>query len=161
VYGPRDADFLQLFKAVRWHIRPRFGGGRQPLSLVFVADLAEAVLAALDHPAAAGRTFNVASPEVVTPSGMAQVIARLLGSWTVPLPLPGACLWPVCLAQELLSRVTGRPGILSRQKYREARAPGWVCDVSRLRNELGVECRTGLQEGVERTLAWYREERWL
>jgi nucleoside-diphosphate-sugar epimerase len=43
VYGPRDEAFLPLFKAVKAHILPRFGGGRQTLSLVFAEDLAEAV----------------------------------------------------------------------------------------------------------------------
>ena len=161
VYGPRDTDFLQLFKAVQSHLLPLFGGGRQPLSLVYVGDLAAATIATLGAPAAAGRTYNVASSEVVTTAELARAAARATGTWTLPLPVPVWGLWPVCLAQEGWSRITGRPGILSRQKYREARAPGWVCDVSRLRAELGFECPTSIRTGVERTLTWYRENGWL
>jgi nucleoside-diphosphate-sugar epimerase len=161
VYGPRDADFLQLFKAIRRHVSPTFDAGRQVLSLVFARDLAEAIVTALDHPAAAGRTFNVASPEVVTLAELTQVIANTLGTWALPLPLPGWALWPVCLIQEGWSRLRGRPAILSRQKYLEARAPGWVCDPHRLREELGVECRTGVRDGIARTAAWYRSSGWL
>jgi len=152
VYGPRDTDFLQLFRAVRRHLLPSFGGGSQPLSLVYVRDLARATVLALEHPAA---------PEVATPLLLARRIAEALGTWTVPLPLPWWGLWAVCLAQETGSRITGRPGILSRQKYLEARAAGWVCNVTRLREELGVECGTDLREGVARTRDWYRGEGWL
>jgi nucleoside-diphosphate-sugar epimerase len=161
VYGPRDSDFLQLFKAVRAHVLPRFGGGRQPLSLVQVEDLAAATRVALEHPAAVGRIFNVAADERVTVAGLGRIIAEALGTWTVPLPLPFWGLWLVCVAQEIGGRVRDRPTILSRQKYREARAAGWVCDVRRLREELGVVCRLGVREGVARTLTWYRQQGWL
>jgi nucleoside-diphosphate-sugar epimerase len=161
VYGPRDSDFLQLFRAVRAHVLPRFGGGQQPLSLVFVEDLAAATVAALLHPVGSGATFNVAGSEVITTAQLARVVADTVGTWALPLPLPGWGLWPLCVWQEAWSRCTGRPGILSRQKYREARASGWVCDVGRLRDELGFECRTGVREGLGRTWSWYRENGWV
>ncbi len=161
VYGPRDFAFLPLFKAVRSHIQPRLGGGRLPLSLVFVRDLAEAVVACLTHSSAAGKTFYAAAPEVVTPRAMAAEIAAQMKTWTLPLPLPAAVLFPICCLQEAVSRLAGKPSVLSRQKYAELRAPGWVCDASRLRNELGFTCATTLSAGVAETLAWYRERRWL
>jgi nucleoside-diphosphate-sugar epimerase len=46
VYGPRDAEFLRLFLAVKSHLLPK-PSGAQALSLVFVQDLAEAVVTCL------------------------------------------------------------------------------------------------------------------
>ncbi len=161
VYGPRDTDFLRLFKAIRAHVRPQFGGGRQPLSLVCVEDFAALAIRALEHPRAGGRTFNAAADEVVTAGELVRTVAEAIGTWTVPLALPTWGFWCICLAQEVWSKLRGRPGILSREKYREARAPGWVCDVRQLRAELGFACPTGLREGVARTLTWYREQGWL
>ena len=91
-------------------------------------DLAEAVVTCLDHPAAAGKTYFVAAREVVTARSMAEEIAAQMNVWTLPLPLPTALLWPMCLAQEMASRLTGKPNVLSLQKFAELRAPGWVCD---------------------------------
>jgi len=34
-------------------------------------------------------------------------------------------------------------------------------DISRARTELGFTPRVGLDEGIRRTLAWYREHGWL
>lgn len=161
VYGPRDRDFLTLFKAVRAGFAPRFGSGRQELSLVYVRDLAGAVVRALTHPAAAGKVFNVASPEIVTARGVTETVAGLLGRKPLCPSLPAAWLWPVCALADLVSRWSGRPGILSRQKYPELRAPGWVCDVSRLCRELGFTCETLLREGLRQTIGWYRENGWL
>jgi nucleoside-diphosphate-sugar epimerase len=159
VYGPRDADFLRLFKAVRRHIRP--WPWPQPLSLVFVCDLAEAIVACLEPAAAARKTYFAASPEIVTARQMAEVVAARLRAWTLRLPLPRVVLWTVCLAQEIGTHLTGKASVLSLQKWPELRAPGWVCDPARLRVELGIECPTTLEQGIAQTLAWYRENQWL
>lgn len=161
VYGPRDAEFLRLFKAVKAHVLPSFGGGKQPLSLVFVRNLAEAVAECLTHPVAVGKTYFVAAPGIVTAGGMAGEIAAQMGAWTLPLPLPAAALWPVCALAHAASRLTGRASVLSLQKHAELRARGWVCDASRLREDLGFTCATTLKAGIAETLAWYRKERWL
>jgi nucleoside-diphosphate-sugar epimerase len=161
VYGPRDEAFLPLFKAVKAHILPRFGGGRQTLSLVFAEDLAEAVATCLTHPAAGGKTFYVASGEVTTARAMTGEIAGQMKTWTLPLSLPAVALWPLCCLQETISWLTRRPGVLSRQKYAELRAPGWVCDPTRLRQEVGFVGGTTLNNGIAKTLAWYRQEGWL
>ena len=161
VYGPRDTAFLQLFQAIQAHVLPRFGDGRQALSFVFVKDLAEAAVTCLTHPAAAGKTFYVASPEVTTARGLADEIVGQMKTWTLPLPLPMAALWTLCYLQEAVSRLTRRPNVLSAQKYAELRAPGWVCDPARLRQELGLVCGTTLRRGIAETLEWYRQQGWL
>jgi nucleoside-diphosphate-sugar epimerase len=161
VYGPRDAEFLRLFKAVKSHLLPRFGGGRQALSFVEVGDLARAAVDCLAAPAAAGGTYFVAADESSTAGELADEIASVMQTWTLPLPLPTGVLWPVCVAQEWVSHLTGKPNVLNRQKYAELRAPAWLCDPGRLARETGVRCPTRLREGLARTLAWYREQGWL
>ncbi len=79
----------------------------------------------------------------------------------MPLPLPNAALWLACQWAEQLSRFTGKPNVLSAQKWVELKAPGWVCDVSKLKGEVGYDCRTSLAAGVAQTRAWYRAQGWL
>jgi nucleoside-diphosphate-sugar epimerase len=160
VYGPRDADFLRIFKAVKSHVLPK-PDGKQALSLVFVRDLAEAVVACLTHSAVAGKTYFVAAKETVTARIMAAEAAAQMNVWTVPLPLPTGLLWPICLFQDGWSRLSGKPSILSLQKYAELRAPGWVCDPTLLERETGCRCPTTMKHGIAETLAWYRQHHWL
>lgn len=160
VYGPRDRAFFSMFRAVNRHVLPR-PSASQALSLVYVPDLAQGVLACLRAPVAVGKTYFVASPEVVTARMMAETIASEVNHWTVPCPLPAAILWPICLTQELVARVTGKPALLNLQKFAELRAPGWVCDSSALKRDVGFECPTGLKTGVAQTLRWYQQNRWL
>jgi nucleoside-diphosphate-sugar epimerase len=160
VYGPRDRGFFPIFKAIRSHVLPR-PSAAQALSLVYGPDLAQAVLPCLEHPAAVGKTYFVAHQEITTARLMVDEIATQVRHWAVPLPLPPPLLWPICLGQEIVSRLTGKPMQLNLQKYAELRAPGWVCDAGRITWELGVRCETGLQKGIAETLKWYQQSGWL
>jgi len=161
VYGPRDREFLRLFKAAKAHVRPTFGGGKQALTLVFVQDLAAVIVAALTHPRASREIFFAGSTEVVTTAELAAGVAAAVDSWTLALPLPNAVLWLACQWAELVTRVTGKANVLSAQKWAELKAPGWVCEVAKLQRNLGCSCPTGLAEGLARTRHWYRENGWL
>ena len=161
VYGPRDTDFFKMFQAVRARVLPEFGGGRQAFSLVFVKDLAQAAVECLIHASAAGKTFNIAASEIVTARSLMTEIARQMKIMIIRIPLPLAALWPICLAQEILSRLTGKTSILSLEKYGELRASGWVCDTLRIRKETGFSSDTPLREGIAETLRWYRQKGWL
>ncbi len=161
VYGPGDVDFLQLFRAVRAHVRPSFGGGRQPLSLAYVDDLAVVAVECLLRAAGTGKVYHVAHPAVVTAAELAAEIARQMAVWSIPLRLPVVCLGPLCAFQEAVTRFTRKAGVLNRERYHELRAKGWVCDTSRVRSETGLTCPTPLAEGIARTLEWYRARGWL
>jgi nucleoside-diphosphate-sugar epimerase len=161
VYGPRDADFLPVFKAVRRHVMPLIGGGRMQLSLVYVGDVAAAALRCVGNPLAYRKTYHVASPEPCATRDFLREIAAVMKVRTVPVYIPFALLYPVALGRELLARATGKPNILSSQKLREMKAPGWVCSTDLIRRDLQFTAATRLPEGIARTITWYEQNGWL
>lgn len=161
VYGPRDQEFLRLFKAVKSGLIPDIGCNQQKLSLVYVEDLARVVVQCLHPTATARETFFVGHPDIESALSFGRQIATALGKRPLRVPIPTPLVWPLCLGQELLSRLTRSANVLSLQKYAELRAPGWVCDTTKLQKQLGLSCPTGLAEGVKRTLSAYRETGWL
>jgi dihydroflavonol-4-reductase len=161
VYGPRDREFLRLFQAVKSHLAPRFGGGRQQLTLVYVEDLAAAIVAGLVHAGARRETFFAGAAEVVTTRELTQHVAAESGRWTLPLPLPNAALWLACQWAEYTSRISRKANVLSAQKFAELKAPGWVCDASKLKRLLDCECPTTVREGLAKTHRWYQSHGWL
>ena len=119
------------------------------------------MVACLTNPVTAGKTYFVASPEIVTGRSMAEEIAAQMNRWTIPCPLPTMVLWAVCLLQQALSQLTRRASLLNLQKFAELRAPGWVCSPLKLQQETGLRCGTSLKEGIGQTLDWYTREHWL
>lgn len=160
VYGPRDGDFLLLWRAAGGRVVPLVGGA-QPLSLIYAPDLAEAVLRCIGLERSFGGVYHVAHPAPCTQEELVRSLAAAQGRRPLLLPLPGLVLYPVCAARGLWARITRRPTILNLDKVAEYRAPGWVCDTSRAREDIGFVAPTPLDEGVRSTLDWYREHGWL
>jgi uncharacterized protein YbjT (DUF2867 family) len=80
---------------------PAGQGLRQP---VHADDIAAAVVAALDHPEAAGRVFPLGGGERLTAGDMFARVRRSLPTPTLPLPIPAALLK---LGRHLVPRLRG------------------------------------------------------
>ncbi|HYR52048.1 MAG TPA: NAD-dependent epimerase/dehydratase family protein [Candidatus Dormibacteraeota bacterium] len=160
VYGPREKEFLRYFRTVKCHIRPRLPGTRR-FSLVYAVDLARAVWEALTQDRAVGKVYFVGGPDLVSYDETGDEIARALGTWAVPVFLPGFVLHAGGLAGELAGALTRRPPFLSREKIREITTGDWILSSQRIRSELGWSPATSLEQGLRETARWYREAGWV
>jgi nucleoside-diphosphate-sugar epimerase len=161
VYGPRDSDFFLAFKTVAGGLAPLLGGGRQALSLAYVADVAEAIVLAAEGRAQSGGIHHVAHGRPTTQRGLLAAIGRALGREPLMFPVPGFMLYPACALRGVWARIVGSPSIMNLSKIPEYRAPGWVCTTESAHEALGFEAATSLEEGVRLTAEWYRSEGWL
>ena len=161
VYGPRDREFLRLFRIAQHGIAPVFGAGAQTLSLVYVEDLAPAIALAGTHEAARGQILHAAHAEVVTSRDVARAAGAALGRSTVVLPVPGFAARPIVWAIGRAAAVTGRRTVVDTDKLAEFLAPSWVLSVAKAERQLGWTAGVALAEGMARTAAWYRKEGWL
>ncbi len=50
---------------------------------------------------------------------------------------------------------------MSLDKAPEYFAPAWTCRGDALERDTGFQARTTLEEGLQRTVDWYRSEGWL
>jgi nucleoside-diphosphate-sugar epimerase len=89
IYGTaRDRNISRLLRLLdRWPVVPVCGNGLwQP---VYVEDVADAVVAALDSPLTPGRAYNLAGKAPLRLSELIRAAADALGQrvWLVPVPL--------------------------------------------------------------------------
>jgi nucleoside-diphosphate-sugar epimerase len=168
VYGPRDREFLRLFRVIRWHVAPLLAPPGQELSFVYIGDLVEALLSA----AARGATqcvYFATHPEVATVrdfvAGIHAAVQRAIGRdgertlRVVRVPRPITRL--VLLGTLSWARLTGRATLLSPDKGQEFLAEAWTCTAARLERDTGWRARVGLSEGLAATASWYRKQGWL
>jgi dihydroflavonol-4-reductase len=160
IYGPGDRRLLKLFRGVA---RRRFvvlGRGTIQYHLTYIDDLVEGFRLCGESPAAVGRTYILAGPEVTPLNELVRLIAGVAGVRPPRTRLP---VWPVWLAGAFCEAVCAPFGIeppLYRRRvdfFTKSRA----FDSSRARAEIGYAPRVGLKEGIGRTLQWYRSAGWL
>jgi nucleoside-diphosphate-sugar epimerase len=161
VYGPRDTDVFEVFRTAARGLLLRIGKGESYFSYIYVKDLAEALTLAACREAAAGRTYFVANPEPASWTEFARAAAAVTGRTLKTVAVPRGVAYLSAWCSERASRWRGKPGILSRQKILEAECRYWVCDSVCARGELGFRPAHSLRQGIEETLAWYKEARWL
>ena len=166
VYGPRDTDVFEILKAVNRGIVMRVGGGEgqdqeQWFSAICVSDLVDGILAAAREPRAIGRTYFLAHAGVVSWTELVKIAARIMGRTPRIVHVPPSAAYAAGFCAELWSRVTRKPGIVSRDKVADLQCRYWICDTRRAKEELGFEAPTNIGEGLAIALAWYREAGWL
>jgi nucleoside-diphosphate-sugar epimerase len=162
VYGPRDTDVFQVLKSVAKGVALEIAGGGRWFSAIYVKDLADALVLASCAPRASGRTYFLAARQPVSWMELGQTAARIMGRKPpLAVRIPYAAAYAVGVCAEAWSRLRGTPGIVTRDKIREAHCPAWTCDVRRAAGELGFEAKTTLEAGLRETLTWYKESGWL
>jgi nucleoside-diphosphate-sugar epimerase len=161
VYGPRDVDFLNVFKQATNRVAVYAAPRDQTMSIVYVRDCVRALLLAADAPVAIGRTYFVGSTTPASWRDLYTQIADLSSTRSIGVQVPGAVLGLAGRAGNAFSMMTGRAVLVNTNKVALSRPKWWLCDSSRIRDELGWRDEIGLQAGLRETYLWYLHAGWL
>jgi nucleoside-diphosphate-sugar epimerase len=157
VYGPRDRQFLPLFRFARRGLLPLVAPPTMAFTLVHAADVARAAAMAVEDARAAGQALFVGHPEAQTGEMILRRIAGLVGARYRPIRVPFAAVRAMSLAGDLAWRFGVTPPV-DAARLAELSAEGFVVDVSRARETIGFEAAIGADEGFAETYRWYREQ---
>ncbi len=160
VYGPGDRATLGLFRLAARGFFPSLCGGCMQISMLHVDDLVEALVLVGDSAAADGRIYYISDGVVHTIAQLGDALLAAGGGGRA-VYIPGFLFRFLGMAGESAGWFARRPPLLGWDRASEALQPGWVCDDTLIRDELGYRSRVSLERGVAATLAWYRKRGWL
>ncbi|MCX8023106.1 MAG: GDP-mannose 4,6-dehydratase [Syntrophorhabdaceae bacterium] len=138
-YGPRHQMAHDEYGVFNWFIRkaidddviPVFGDGRILRDFLYVDDLVECMLMMTENEDVYGKVFNVGTGRPVSFIEIARKIVEIAG--------------------------TGRVEFTEFTRERKEVEPGdYYADITRIRNTLGWEPKTSLEEGIRKTVDYYR-----
>ena len=140
VYGPRQLVKHNRQGFVGWFIRQAvegntiqiYGDGSQKRDLNFVDDVCDALLIVGADERANGQIYNLGSSEVVNLKELAGLLVELSGRGSYEL-IP----WP--------------------EEKKKIDIGDYYSDFSKIKNELGWQPKTSLREGLQKTVAYYKE----
>jgi len=135
-YGPRQRPhkliphvILSLLKGQS----PELSSGQRPVDWVYVDDAIDGMIKAAEAPGVEGRSFDLGSGELISIRSVVERIAKIVGPGPDAQPQFGA------LPDRPMERVR-------------------VADLSLASELLGWKPMTSIDEGLRKTVAWYREE---
>lgn len=176
IFGPADKASLAIFQGVKLtRMHPVPGFRRFPVSLVYVADLCDAMIriaerglrvVARSEPTNGEASANqgvyyIGAERSIPYSDLGKLAAQAIGCAGVALPVPKAIFWIIGGLAEAYGQLRRKPSVLNLDKVREAVASGWECNDERLCKELDYRPAAPLEERFSATAAWYRQQGWL
>ena len=159
IYGPRDREIFDMFRAARWGVVPMPPAGRA--SIIHVDDLARLLLELV--PSRDSTSQRVFEPDDGREGGwvharLARAIGRAVGKsvWTPALPrkVLGA-------AARLDKLVRGKKAKLTPDRVGYMCHPDWVSRPDRAPPPELWRPELPTRDGLIDTATWYREQGWL
>ncbi len=159
VYGPRDRDMFELFRAAKWGVVPTPREGRA--SLIHAEDLARLLLALV--PGGEGVSHHSFEPDDGRRGGWTHYeLARAIG-WAV-----GRRPRVIGLSRRTMEWAAKADGMLRGAKARLTpdrvgymTHPDWVVSLGGRVPAALWRPRVETREGLKATAQWYREQGWL
>ncbi|MEX2151894.1 MAG: NAD-dependent epimerase/dehydratase family protein [Gemmatimonadaceae bacterium] len=161
VFGPADRDFLPLFRLAERGILLYPGVADHWISVLYVDDLMDGLLAAATRNEAISRTFFLASESPVQWRELGEHIGAAAGRRVRHIDVHSSLVRAAAYTGEWIGRLTRTATLANRSKAALSRQHFWVCSASRARRELGFTASHSLPDAVRATYYWYRQNGWL
>mgnify|MGYP000513047705 CR=1 FL=1 len=148
VIGPEDGFFNFFAQMARLSpALPLIGGGKTRFQPVYVGDVADAAMAALDTPKSKGQTYELGGPKVYTFKQLMELMLREIRRKRALLPIP----FPVAQAQATLAELLPKP-LLTRDQVTLLKQDNMVSKGVKSFKTLGLE-----PQAIEAILPFYLE----
>lgn len=159
IYGPRDKEMFELFRAAKWGVIPTPASGRA--SMIHVEDLARLLVALV--PGGENVTGKMFEPDDGKPGGwehyeMARAIGWAMGKRPRVLGLSKTALERTARLDRFFR---GTKAKMTPDRAAYFSHPDWVVGQEGLVPSAIWQPRIETREGLKATAQWYRQNKWL
>jgi 2-alkyl-3-oxoalkanoate reductase len=158
IYGPGDPErFQMIFRRVNKGVFPMFGDGETLYHPLYIDNLVDALILAMEPGKGLGQAYLIADEEYVSIKTLVRKTAQALG---VEVKIPHYPILPLVVAGHVCEKLCKpfkiAPPIFPRRVdwFRQNRA----FDISKAKRDLGYQPKIDLDEGLKRTGEWYQRE---
>jgi nucleoside-diphosphate-sugar epimerase len=163
LFGPGDRlNFGRIADRVRARKAVIIGSGHNAVPFVYVTDMVQALLLAMDHERALGKIYNIGSDQLLSQQALFASIAHEIGVTPPRIHVPYHMLYAAAYAAErtaTFSRSRVSP-FVTRHGVKLYGADNQI-SIDKAQRDIGYVPRVPLREGVQASAAWYlRQDSW-
>ncbi len=157
IYGPRDEQFLSLFKMVDSGFVFLPGLRKKVINAAYVKDIVSGILLAAISEKAIGETFFIGDEKNYSWEEAAQVFGAVMNRKIMIFRIPSPLIYVAAGASDFFSHLTSRLMPLSWDNATNFLQRNWMLDISKARRLLGYQPQFSLQQGIESTYQYLLE----
>jgi dihydroflavonol-4-reductase len=161
VYGPREGNLYSFFKLVKKGWGLQIGRSPKKLSLLYVTDLVEAMIAVCDPQFSQKKIYFVTDGETYSWEEVAKAAAHKMNVSMKTALIPESILMPVAIFFEALAMLSTEPALFDRQRMIDIRQSCWTASSENFFRDYDFIPQFKLARGLACTLDWYVQQKWL
>lgn len=157
MYGPGDLRMLKMFSMLSKGTFFKVGPCQENFHAVYIDDVVDGVLRAAETPGIGGEVFIVGGPSYLPLEEYIDIAASAVGTHKPRIRLPyWSLISAAWLCEKICVPLRVEPPLHIRRVrfFRNNRA----FSISKARQQLHYEPKVSLEEGMRRTVSWYRHQ---
>lgn len=161
VYGERDTEIFIFFQTFAKGLFTTIGFDKKLISLIHVKDLVRGFLLAGESPDSAGEIYFISSEKFYTWEEIGEITKGVMGRKPLHVKVPHTIVYSLAALAQFFALFSSKPATLNIEKARDITRHAWICSTLKAVNELGYHQEISIEEGIRRTVAWYKDAGWL
>ena len=161
IYGPGDPErFVMIFRRANKGFFPMFGSGQTFYHPVYIDNLVDALILAMDPGKGAGEAYIIGDEAYFSIDDLVRLVGKAID---VEVSVPRFPVWPLIIAGHVCEKICKpfgiNPPIFPRRVdwFRQVRA----FRIDKAKKELGYRPRVGIDEGLRKTGEWYKANNYI
>ncbi len=160
VYGERDTEIFIFFNSYNKGVTTTIGFEKKLISLIHVNDLVRGIFLSAMSETSVGQTYFITSNSFYTWEEIIEKTKLAMGKGALRFKIPHSAVYLIAAAAQFISMFQSKPATLNLEKARDITQSYWICSHEKAKADFGFETTIDLEEGIHRTINWYRSENW-
>lgn len=161
VYGERDTEIFIFFKTFNSGLMTEVGFDKKEVSLIHVIDLVNGLYLASINEKANSQIYFISSEKFYTWEEVGKVTSKVMNKKVFKVKVPHFIVFTIAAIAQFFALFSSKPATLNIEKARDLTQSYWICDTSKAIRDLNYHQNISLEDGIKRTVDWYKEMKWL
>lgn len=161
VFGERDTEIFIFFNTYYKRLFTTIGFDRKEVSLIHVSDLVKGFYLAAISEKSAGEIYFISSEKFYSWEEVGKICHKVIGKKAFHVAVPHFLVYTIAAIAQFFAMFSSKPATLNLEKAKDLTRHAWTCDTSKAVRELGYRQELSLEEGIRRTVEWYKKMGWL
>lgn len=161
IYGERDTEIFIFFQTFSKGLMTYIGMKDKSVSLLHVSDLVEGLYLAAISDKSNGEIYFISSEKYYTWKDVKEVTAKVMKKKPVSIKIPHFIVYTIAAIAQFFALFSSKPATLNIEKAKDITRAAWTCDTRKAMNDLGYRQKYSLEDGISKTVAWYKEMKWI
>ncbi len=161
VYGERDTEIFIFFKTFSKGLMTSIGLNDKQVSLIHVADLVRGLYLAATSEKSIGEIYFITSEKYYTWKEVGDVTSKVMSKKPLKVKVPHFIVFIIAAIAQFFSKFSSKAATLNIEKGRDITQPAWISDYKKAYKDFGFKQEISIEEGIRRTVKWYKKMNWL